>query len=152
MSEARAFHPVATKRCPKTAKDGFHACPNAIPRGEPVKRSQTPVKKRRSTPRRQVGTCPELRAWTRLQPCFFSGKTVGVVAAHLPRTKRLGGDLNNLLPLHTLLHRVQHNKGVETFAAMAGHTVESLGVLARAYTDRFLAELAAAVPRSGATP
>lgn len=125
-------------------------------------KARTPVKKRRSTPRRQLGKCPELVAWVHTQPCWIVGMVGGrrwlggawwesltVETAHLPRTRRLGGDLFNVIPLEKSHHAHQHQVGVKSWLAAHGRTMDELTAAARDYTLRFAQETGYILPGEG---
>lgn len=116
------------------------------------KKARKPVKRKRTTPRRQVGKCPALLAWMRNISCVvLHGRVydhqceyINFLAdpAHLPKTRRLGGDLDNVIPLCRYHHEEQHRMGVKSFAAKYDF---DLAKLARAWTLQFFRETG--VPR-----
>lgn len=106
-----------------------------LPRStKPIARS--PVKKRRGKPRRQANVDPAYREWIRSLPCALllhsdiPHDCAGPIECCHVRTKRLGGDRANCLPLCARSHRVQHQRGIKTFAAFYG---VDLKLLAEAY-------------------
>jgi len=120
----------------------------------PLKRTR--IKSRRSKPRRRAGACREYLDWLKTQKCVITGKrhgmlyrdgtftcgryelanwrTIIVDPAHV-RTKRLGGDLWNAVPLAHHLHEEQHRIGIKSFQAKYG---VDLAELAREHTERWL--------------
>jgi hypothetical protein len=121
-----------------------------IPRYTQPKR--TPVRTRRTTPRRRAGACRPYLDWLKTQPCRVTGARNGewlkcerfgmwgwlvqvtVDPAHV-RTKRLGGDLNNAISLARHLHEEQHAIGIPAFNAKYSCDMRALAI---AQTEEFL--------------
>lgn len=85
-ARARGFHREATKRCSKTAKDGYHSCPHGmllpskpLSPGKPIPRSTTRIKARNTKrkgsrfPRRR---CPAYKEFVRTFGCHVAGLTM----------------------------------------------------------------------------
>lgn len=130
--------------------DAGRCTPYPKPPKRPV-RARTSAKKRRSKPRRQVGRCPQLLAWIHSQRCWLTANALWgpVEAAHLPRTKRLGGDLFNVIPLARDHHQKQHRVGIKTWLVKIGCTLDELTAAARDYTLRFAQETGYVLPGEG---
>jgi hypothetical protein len=127
-----------------------------IPRKKPLKRSTKPIKRspvrtRRTKPRRRAGACRPYLDWLKEQPCGITGMLTGfliegrvglvgrllrvhVDPAHV-RTKRLGGDLYNAISLARHLHEEQHQIGIPAFEAKYGVSMKELAI---AQTEEFL--------------
>jgi hypothetical protein len=109
-----------------------------IPRYTQPKR--TPVRTRRTTPRRRAGACRPYLDWLKTQPCRVTGRWTTdlygalVDPAHV-RTKRLGGDLWNAISLSRAAHEEQHQVGIPAFEAKYGVSMKALAI---AQTEEFL--------------
>jgi len=115
---------------------------------------KTPIKKRRTKPRRRVNACKPYLEWLPQQPCVLTGKRTGEYAtsdlwgdlrvgkvaidpAHV-RTRRNNGDLWNAVSLAHHLHEDQHQHGIHTWCAKHGITLDDLKALAVKQTEQFL--------------
>lgn len=125
--------------------------PNAAPKPKkrpkklrkPIRRSR--VRQKRSKPRRQSNRDPGLLGWIAQQACWATGRFTGerllfrysrVEAAHV-RTKRLGGDRNNVVPLESAVHARQHLIGISSWLREIGRTRAELDQAAIEYTERY---------------
>lgn len=130
----------------------IHPAPKPKPRPKkarkPIQRSR--VRQKRATPRRQANRDLGLLAWVAQQACWATGRKSGDVwkkayddwrgttidVAHV-RTKRLGGDRNNVIPLAHSVHMRQHQIGIQSWLREIGRTRAELDQAAVEYTERY---------------